>query len=159
MGRLHALVALERPQPGDHDRDLEVPLCAPLLRRVDPGVRDDTVYNSDYVLRYDYQPPWGLPALRPSLQGTRLQLDRCGHRRPIVVSRCSGGPCEDAQLGAGYLTWSQGARVYAYFPARGKRRRLPSTSRPGAEVTAVQHTRRTIYVTVGGSVYSTPSRR
>jgi hypothetical protein len=137
-----------------NDRDLEVPLCAPLRRRVDPEA-----FASSYVLPYDYQPPWGLPSIDPQDEGSRLVLDRCGRRRPITVSRCPGRRCSSAQLGAGYLTWAEGRNANAFILSSRKRLRLPAVPGAAGGTVSVQHTRRTIYVSGDGSVYARRSPR
>jgi hypothetical protein len=151
--------ARERTRVVDLDeRDLEMPLCAPLSRRVDPSARDDPVFESPFLLGYDFQAPWGLPQLRRSVAGKRLVLDRCGRVHPITVSRCRAR-CSQGQLGAGFLTWSEGPRVYSWLLSTRKRRRFAGLARFAGTALTVQHTRRTIYVNAGDSVYAAPSRR
>jgi hypothetical protein len=140
------------------DRDLDVPLCAPFSRRVDPAAKRDPVFVSPYLLGYDYQPPWGLPQLRRSQAGRRLVLDRCGKAHPITVSRCRPR-CSEGQLGAGFLTWSQGSRVYSWLLSTRKRRHYRGVAAFAGGGLSVQHTRRTVYVNADGSVYAAPSRR
>jgi hypothetical protein len=64
-----------------------------------------------------------LRQLRPSgqshfLPGARLYYLRGGRR--TLVSRCDVF-CAEVQLGAGLITWAQGARTYAYNVQTGTR--------------------------------------
>lgn len=97
----------------------------------------------------EYQPPFALLVGRAT-----VRLGRCGSGRAVLLGRCGAGACGTAQLGSGYVTWSEGRSVWAYLP-RIRRRVLAgrfSGEMPGRPV-QVAHTCNRVFVRWRSSVY------
>jgi hypothetical protein len=129
--------------------ELQVPLCAPLRRRIIDGQS----YEPDYFADSVYERPW---YLRSGL-GRYVQLYRCGHRKAVRIHRCSALSDCSPQLGAGYLTWSdpswRGVVPVIKAFRLADRRRVGIGKLKGAA--SVQHTSSTVYVnTANGKVYA-----
>jgi hypothetical protein len=93
--------------------DLWRPLCKPLQRtRAAPEEEPDRTY-----LPYAYSPPLGLE--HRAFDYRALRVERCGHERPLRLSRCRRA-CVAVHLGAGSIAWRERGSIRLY---RGTSRR------------------------------------
>jgi hypothetical protein len=142
------LTEVPKVLPDLETADLEVQLCAPLRRH-----RLQDAYLGNWAFEDSvYAPPW---YMRDAI-GRYVQLNRCGHHKPLRIHRCSALSACAPQLGGGFLTWSDpewkyGAATIKVFRVADQRRVSIGKLR-GADT--VQHTARRVYVsTASGKVY------
>jgi hypothetical protein len=116
---------------GGAQRDLDSPSLAPIApcgRKRKSGVQ----FASPFVLLLDAK---------------GLRLTKCGATKVVAVSTCQIG-CSSPQLSTDWVTWSVGARVYAYSTRTGRRLKWRFSGFDpalGLEL-GVSHTRTTLFV-------------
>ena len=115
------------------------PMCAPLERTRDDNDEDDRSF-----LPYAYSPPLGLD--QRAFDYRPLRVDRCGRKRPLVLSRCRQA-CTAVQLGAGSVAWRERGRIRLYRGA--SRRRAHWRARRFGRMAEPFPTRRHVVVTTG----------
>jgi hypothetical protein len=90
------------------------PLCPPLQRtRAERDEEPDRTY-----LPYAYSPPLGLE--HRAFDYRALRVERCGHERPLRLSRCRRA-CVAVQLGAGSIAWRERGRIRLFRGASRRR--------------------------------------
>jgi hypothetical protein len=147
-----ARAAADLDEPG-----LWRPLCSPLRRRRD---RSDPYDNHPFHRDYQYLPPYGLTQRDGGdraagiRDGGALLLERCGQKRPTVLSRCWRW-CADPKLGPRHVVWVEDGRLVMRRLADGATVRLETGERAeDLENARLSLTRARAYVSVPRSRYS-----